>query len=304
MKDKVILCRRENLPQGHTCLKKRYAALYLNPINEAACAAMTFDYHPEGTKLPGLVLEYHFGDKKVRAQVCYSDYPDCPLMEKGADLVIKLKYANRFRRRYEAHSLPVFPGGFIPGPQTHDAPAAGRQWFRRNLPDIRAIGDGIMRSTPPPYLMELVANGYMTGGPKRGGFHALHGLVLHMKESKSGVPFEAHMQNIASARHVLNVCGNGDSIDRKVVDYCGVGAAIISTRGLEDYRMPGWGQFTDRENIWFVDSVDDFYEATSMSRGERDRLVLGSRRIYDEHLSPQAMSTWWAKCAWEVAHAG
>jgi len=253
--------------------------------------------------LPGVVVGYRFGDREVRAQVCYSDYPDEPLL--GAphvDLVLKMKYSRLHTDLYEGHSVPVFPGGFLGGPQRGEALAEGRRWYQKNLQGLREIGDGIAASSPRPYQKQLVVNGCLDGGKARGGF----GVLGPLESGELGrIPFRDHMQNVAGAEFCLNICGNGNLIDRKVVDYCGIGAAIVSTRGLLDWEGPHGERFRDTRNVWILNSHEDLGDLLQggMDPVIRDRLVQGSRRMYDRCFAPEALAAWWQRCAREVACA-
>ena len=108
--------------------------------------------------------------------------------------------------------------------------------------------------------------------------------------------------NVATHRWVLNLCGQGNSIDRKVVEMCAIGTGIISDRGLEDLELPFGGKFVHGENIWFVDNPDEVYRvAKTVSRETWWELVDGSRSLYEKSLSPEAIGKWFLQCAQEVA---
>jgi hypothetical protein len=110
-------------------------------------------------------------------------------------------------------------------------------------------------------------------------------------------PAEWH-QRIASHAWALNLCGEGNSIDRKVVELCAIGTGIFSDRGLEDLLLP-WGiRFAHQENILFVDDPTDMLQlAANTGPAQWRKLVDGSRAVFDRALSPSRIAEWFLHCA-------
>lgn len=105
-------------------------------------------------------------------------------------------------------------------------------------------------------------------------------------------------QCIAANAWALNLCGEGNSIDRKVVEMCAIGTGLFSDRGLEDLMLPWGGRFIDEENILFVDDPAEMLErAANTDHARWRRLVDGSRAVFDHALSPSRIADWFLHCA-------
>jgi hypothetical protein len=103
---------------------------------------------------------------------------------------------------------------------------------------------------------------------------------------------------VASFAWTLNLCGEGNCIDRKVVELCAIGTAILSDRGLEDLELPWDGRFRHGENVWFLFTPEEVLSIPAQaSEALVERLCEGSRRLYDECLSPLAVGSWTAEVA-------
>jgi hypothetical protein len=109
-------------------------------------------------------------------------------------------------------------------------------------------------------------------------------------------------KEIASNAWALNLCGQGNSIDRKVIEMCAIGTGIISDRGLEDLELPFGYRFIHGKNIWFIDDPEEIDSVVKqVSRETWRKLVDGSRLLYEKSLSPEAIGQWFLMCADKVA---
>lgn len=246
------------------------------------------------------VSTWRFGDgtreKTVTLGHCYDDYGPNPDGWRGVDGLLAMRWhPPRFADRN--YSCPVWGAGFPlsvgAGSYDHDT------FIREDLPALRHIKDG---SRQVDDLFFNVASFRKFGGrgyPNRDAFkrNLSRHIYSHVKFQKA----PAWLRGIATHRWALNVCGNGNSIDRKVPILCAIGTAIISDRGLEDLALPNGCRFEHGKNIWFIDGPEGLEGAMAEVQGETWRtLVDGSRRLYEQALSPAAGAVWYRRCAESV----
>jgi hypothetical protein len=238
---------------------------------------------------------FNYDDRPIRLGICYSDRGPDPTDWPEVDGILAMKWHPARKRAFE---MPIFPAGF---PLTVDQGHSGSRAFRARLSELRALRDGVQIDDLMfnRFYFRTVGHVSPENYPKRLVF--AEALAGH-RYSHGGI-MEADKWHTALATHrwCLNLCGSGNSIDRKVPIMCAIGSAIISDRGLEDLELPWGGRFVHGENIWFVDGPKDLPKALSSISGEMwRRLVDGSRKLYDECLSAEARGAWYLKCAGEV----
>lgn len=288
----IFPLHRSDFAEHHPLFYKpggEYFVTYTNPVRmalEAAGVELVSPGHP----LDIYKVQFENG---VNLGVCYSDYPDLSNWDdvEGIDAIMKMKfhperYPNGWmdRARY-----PVLPGGFCfaIGGGLGDT----QEFISKTLPGLRARKD--FEEQTEEVLMRGSFRIFRLKLPNRVQFNQFFKGADHSKVSP-----DQYMNEIASYRYALNVCGNGYSIDRKVVEYCAIGTAIISDRGLEDLELPFGKRFVHGENIWFIEGPQDVEKATEqIGTGDLWRkLVDGSRRLYESCFSPEALGEWYMQC--------
>lgn len=269
-------------------------------------------------RAPGLlrdfVLEWDFGPELqvVRTLVDYSDYfyQRGPIL--GEPVHGSFKYKHHPSRALTAKpeapvsmetTYPVVAGGF---PLSLGAGTGDTDRFLVEvLPVLRE------RKDTPPQAPGLFFNDShfrkFAGqkGPYQSPNRPRFAAAFDGKGLGKLTPQE-YMEGIASHRWFLNVCGNGYSIDRKVVEACAIGTGIVSDRGLEDLELPWGGRFIHGENILFVDSPEEVIPMiASQSEADWRRLVSNSRATYEWSFHHEALGRWYFEKAveWAVREA-
>lgn len=293
----VFPLTRDDFHKEHPCYYKpvnEYFGTYVRSILYALQNLGIPIKKPE--KPRGYLIDWEFEDGKVVTMgIDYSDYPDYTPFD-YLDGIMKMKYhparySKEERTKYARYG--TFPGGFC------FAVGGGgidtRPFLKNEIPRFREIRD---KDKPIDQIYTRMAFRLFAV--------PLENRVTFREYFKDGgfggaVPHQQYVFELSRYKWILNVCGNGWSIDRKVVEACAVGAAIISDRGLEDLLLPWNERFVHGENIWFVDSPEEAVEATkNITDAQWRKLVEGSRRIFDGCFHPESMSRWYLKCAQQL----
>jgi len=238
---------------------------------------------------------WRFSDgQEVTLGVCYADHgATAPWPEVDALLVMRC-------HRRVSFDQPRFPIG-LPlsvGWSRGDAGA----FLGAGLAALRAHREA-RRGTGPAYFNEGHFRVLGAEGPDRFPNRTrckkwLQSAGIFIPKSCSAADW--HTQ-VASFAWTLNLCGEGNCIDRKVVELCAIGTAILSDRGLEDLELPWGGRFRHGENIWFIDRPDEVLSVpTEASSSLVERLCEGSRKLYEESLAPDRVGAWAAHVAREM----
>lgn len=297
----VMPTKREHFNPRHQLHYKHdaYRRLYLDPFVRAARAqgvpiveptdpldayTMTFYYSIGGSVAP------------VRVGIDYSDYGPDPeyWTRERADVLLAIKWHPGRKKPFD---IPVYPVGMplCPNAGRYDL----RHFLENELPMLRSMKDSARQ------IDEVFFNKYhfrLIGKPKEGDFPNRRAFQEMLHSSPlSRVCYqepEEYHKGIASHRWFLNLCGNGDSIDRKLVIACAIGTAIISDAGILDVELPWGGRFEHGKNVWIVSSVEEMEEAKrSLDLETVRRLSLASRDLYDRCLSPDRVAKWIASVA-------
>jgi hypothetical protein len=288
--------KRSDMATSHPLFYKpeqEYWSSYTGPVRRALAAVEGLKVIPPKNPLDVFALTWEFNGKLARTGVCYSDYPDLGIWRdvEGLDAIFKMKHhPDRTEGQVD---VPVFAGGFClavgagggdTGKFLEDLEELRRQ--KDNLPQARGpyFNKGFFREFAVPLLNRQEWGRY---------FNEEHGWA------PQGNFLEALMTHAC----MLNVCGHGNSIDRKVVEACALGVIMISDRGLESLALP-WGErFVHGRNIWFVDSPEEAARAPE-EMTPADVVVLrdGARDLFDKCFAPKPMGHWYLRCAHEVAH--
>jgi len=279
----------EDLHPSHPCYFKtrsEYWETYTGPVRRAL-ATLDIPWNAPPEPEHGLVIRWGFPDRTIVAGVCYSDYPDlAPWAGSTIDLLMKMKY-HPDREQTAEITFPVYPGGFClaVGAGTGDTNA----FLADELSILRETKD---TAQIPKLFTTGACRHFNTYIPNRKRFEK-----ICVNDWLDPAKYWWHL---ATHKWMLNVCGNGYSIDRKTVEACAIGCAIISDRGLEDLALPDGNYFIHGDNIWFVDGPDDVASAMEAIDGPTwERLVASSRALYESCFSPESMGAWYLKCAQE-----
>lgn len=313
----VTVPRSDQLVKEHPCFfKPVYYAMFVEPIKDHLCAAGVEVRDAEKIER-GVILRFTFPDgTKTSAIVDYADQVHVDGLVKFAegefDFAFKMKPCDRFDREYVEFSHPrhphgeppplkhaIYPYGYVIAPTYTGDPDdcnANREWFMTMLGNFR-----IDREQSPN------ARNLLT----RGVFHALGACPERQRlydpdydQGDKSYDFRKHMHDVARAGFVLNACGPDNTIDRKVVEFCAIGSVILSNDGLKDLRLPWGGRFVHGENVWFVSSPAEVKSTVaSMPEDVRQKLIAGSRELWDRCFEPAAIGQWLIRCATEEAYA-
>ena len=223
----------------------------------------------------------------VKAAIDYTDTTGLWTQpERGScDLLFKLKYSSRSTGTYqelERKGIPVAPGGYVLAPDGNLG-NVNADYLLANLDRLRAIQ---RLEEPTDKFLTAYAYRAKESCPER------QALFSPKWANQPKWPFVQYAEKIARSRFVLNGCGPHGSIDRKVVEFCAVGAAILSGRGLEDLVLPNCGRFLHGKNVWFVDTIQDIDKALRMDENQRRTLVDGSTVLFDRVFSRKIMGNW------------
>jgi hypothetical protein len=250
------------------------------------------------------VLRFHFEDQPpLSLAVDYADEPD-RIADVTADGILKMRWhPGRPLRERPIRGLPQKTAGYREYQTVPIAAAGFGMGFEYSAEQIRALR---MRKDTEEQARATLYTGQtfrvlrhprmMPGSyPNRAKFRKL----LHNQPPMMRLP--EWLNAIARHRTALNLCGNGNTIDRKVVQMCAIGTAIVSDRGLADLELPWGGTFEHGVNVFFIDEPGDIETAEAMTDADWKQLVHGSRMLYDGCLSPIALGRWYLKKAEEWA---
>jgi hypothetical protein len=296
--------RRDQLVAEHPCFfKPVYYAMFVEPIKDALRAAGCEVRDAEGME-KGVIVQFEFPDGvKTRAIVDYADQVHIDGLVKFAegnfDFVFKMKPCDRFYDEYaEMEFGPIYPYGYVIAPTYSGDPDdcnANRRWF---FNELESLAD-YRRGRPSRNLIT------------RGAFHAMNSCPERQRlydpdydQGGKDFDYQQHIREVAAAGFVLNACGPDNTIDRKVVEFCAIGSVILSNDGLKDLRLPWGGRFIHGENIWFVSTPADVKNAVAtMDEATRQKLIAGSRALWDKCFEPTSIGQWLLKCAFEEAYS-
>jgi len=272
-------------PEDYTresVLGTKYFHGYSQPIAEilATFDSITSPKHQEDKT----VFETDTGQRWV---VDYGDQPMDVLHSGSTRGVFKMKYHLRAKDVYRTFDFPIVPGGFVSGPRRGQDAAADRRWLVENRHRLRALRKAPQR----PVFSRGVFSQTMPVSAARMIFYD-----PRFDDGRAGyrMPFRQYLEEAASSRFVLNLCGNGDSIDRKVVEFCAMGAAIISSSGLRDLILPWGHRFVHGQNIWFLNEEDDIFDVMdSIPEAVQEELAQNSAALYDTALLPSSIGAWY-----------
>jgi hypothetical protein len=235
-------------------------------------------------------IEWHFDDGRcLKTGFSYSDlYWDFD-SSLGMDALFKLRY-HPSRGANGRPRIPAAPSGF--GLAVSGGYGDNDAFVAQTLPELRRIKD---HEAQAPTLFYNAAHFRTIGEasaetyPNRERFRTALGVPRGDFE-----PAARWLEGVARSAWTLNLCGSGNSIDRKVVELCAIGCAIISDRGLEDLELPNGRRFVHGENIWFVDDPQDLQAVPELVVGDRwRRLIDGSRQIYADCFEAGALGRWY-----------
>jgi hypothetical protein len=308
---------RAQLVDEHPCkFKPVYYAMFVEPIKDALRAAGCDVRNAEGIE-KGVIIQFEFPDGvKTRAIVDYADQVHIDGLVEFArgsfDFIFKMKPCDRFSEEYQEyrHARPqplrddgprrggIHPYGYVIAPTYSGDPDdcnANRRWFFKELESLADY----RRGRPSRNLLT------------RGAFHAMNACPerqrLYDPEYDQGgkdFDYQQHIREVAAAGFVLNACGPDNTIDRKVVEFCAIGSVILSNDGLKDLRLPWGGRFVHGENVWFVSTPADVKHAVAtMDEAMRQKLIAGSRALWDKCFEPTSIGQWLLKCASEEAYS-
>lgn len=305
----VTVPRHDQLVHEHPCwFKKVYYAMFVEPIKEHL-ASVGCEVRDAEQVERGVILRFTFPDgAKVSAIVDYADQVHIDGLVKFAegsfDFVFKMKPCDRFSDEYvawdNAHAgRSIYPYGYVIAPTYTGDPDdcnANRAWF------MTMIGNYRINRVQTPNARSLLT---------RGAFHAMGACPERQKlydpdydQGDKSYDWKQHMVDVARAGFVLNACGPDNTIDRKVVEFCAIGSVILSNDGLKDLRLPWGGRFVHGENVWWVSSPAEVRDAVAtMPEETRQKLIAGSRALWERCFAPPAIGAWLVKCATEEAYA-
>ncbi|MEO7728798.1 MAG: hypothetical protein ABIS45_16220 [Burkholderiales bacterium] len=242
------------------------------------------------------VIDWHFDDGgRLRTGVSYSDF--ARIFDAAEANGIQAMFKQRChpaRATGATPPVPIAAGGF--GLAVASTYGDNDAFIAHDLPRLRRIKD----EEPQATTVFFNSGHFRTVGktapdnyPNRRSFGA----------ALSGGPVQPSglwHENVARSAWVLNLCGSGNSIDRKVVELCAIGCAIVSDRGLEDLELPYGKRFVHGENVWFVDEPQELQDVLEeVPREVWRRLVDGSRDLYETCFRPAALGRWYLSVAQE-----
>jgi hypothetical protein len=329
----VTVPRSDQLVPEHPCcatFKPVYYAMFVEPIKEHL-ASVGCEVRDAEQVERGVILRFTFPDgQKVSAIVDYADQVHIDGLVKFAegefDFVFKMKPCDRFDEEYEFYSQntltapPIHPYGYVIAPTYQGDPDdcnANRKWFMKALdhdPELRkecgvptttagvAFQGGLRMERDLAHTRNLLT---------RGAFHAMGACPERQKlydpdydQGDKSYDWKKHMYDVAAAGFVLNACGPDNTIDRKVVEFCAIGSVILSNDGLKDLRLPWGGRFVHGENVWWVSSPAEVRDVVAnMTEETRQKLIAGSRALWERCFAPASIGAWLVKCATEEAYA-
>jgi len=304
----VTVPRHDQLVKEHPCFfKPVYYAMFVEPIKEHLAAVGCEVRDAEQVEC-GVILGFTFPDgAKVRAIVDYADQVHIDGLVKFAegsfDFMFKMKPCDRFDREYveysDATKHAIYPYGYVIAPTYQGDPDdcnANRAWF------MTMIGNYRINRAQTPNARNLLT---------RGAFHAMGACPERQRlydpdydQGDKSYDFRQHMEDVSRAGFVLNACGPDNTIDRKVVEFCAIGSVILSNDGLKDLRLPWGGRFVHGENVWWVSSPAEVRDVVAnMTEETRQKLIAGSRALWERCFAPASIGAWLVKCATEEAYA-
>lgn len=318
----VTVPRSDQLVPEHPCcktFKPIYYASFVEPIKAHLRAAGVEVLDAEKIER-GVILRFTFPDgTKTSAIVDYADQVHIDGLVKFAegefDFVFKMKPCDRFEKEYDEYTrqtlrtgaleTPIHPYGYVIAPTYTGDPDdcnANREWFMERLSSLRVI-----RDRSPRWMLGTSHSDLLT----RGAFHAMGACPERQRlydpdydQGGKDFDYQQHIREVASAGFVLNACGPDNTIDRKVVEFCAIGSVILSNDGLKDLRLPWGGRFVHGENVWFVSSPAEVKGAVAtMPEETRQKLIAGSRALWDRCFEPASIGQWLIRCATEEAYA-
>jgi hypothetical protein len=252
------------------------------------------------------VITWHFRDRStskrkiVRTGLCYADNGPVPSWHDIDGLLAMRWHPSR-------HSKGEFPFSVAPAGfplSVAGGKVSGLDFIAHDLARLRALKDYIAQSQ---HLYYNEGHFRIVGRLKPGDFpnRLAYQSVLMGREPgvrRPSVPYDQWHRNVATHATTLNLCGTGNSIDRKVTEMCAIGTVIVSDRGLETLSMPNGKRFIHQNNIWFVDSPEEAVEVSmKMGAEQRRAITAGARLTFEEALSPLALGRWYLKMATEWA---
>ena len=243
-------------------------------------------------------IAWHFADGScVRTGISYSDFFWDYDSSLGMDGLFKIRY-HPTRKSDIKPRLPVAAAGF--GLAVSGGYGDNDEFIANTLPQLRRIKDEEPQAATiffNPAHFRTIGIASPDTYPNRERFRQ----ALRVAQGNFE-PAGRWLESVARSSWVLNLCGSGNSIDRKVVELCAIGCAIISDRGLEDLELPYGRHFVHGENIWFVDNPEDLLAVPEVVTGDVwRRLVDGSRELYMTCFQPEQAGRWYLKKAREWA---
>ena len=246
-------------------------------------------FAPE-TPLEDFAIEWHFDNGHcLKTGFSYSDLVWDFDSSLGMDAVFKLRYHPQ-RGAHARPRIPVAASGF--GLAISGGYGDHATFVATTLPELRRIKDHepqIPAIFHNPAHFRTIGKASAETYPNRERFRTALGVPKGNFE-----PADKWLESVARSAWTLNLCGSGNSLDRKVVELCAIGCAIISDRGLADLELPYGRRFVHGENIWFIDHPDELQAIPDLITDDlRRRLVAGSRQIYAECFEDGALGRWY-----------
>lgn len=284
------------LPEGHPCRESsKYHARFVLSIAEAFGAAGC-DLVERHQPIPGAFFAVAWPDgRRAGFLLDYADSTAPPAADGSianwADAVVKLKWDSRQAAAYglwtAATGLPIIPGGYIVG---HDGPTVSivqdREWFHANCRRLRSE-----RAARPGYGRRLMTRGAFRGEqrfPVRDAFRRHY----EPQRTEDWLPYRQHVESLVDCLAGLHLSAEGDSIDRKFVEFCGVGLPIIATPGILHYRFPGGIALLPGEHFLVATTpaeADQWLVRLENEPDLHERLSRGAALTYDLRFAPAAL---------------
>lgn len=281
-----------------------YFHTYVTPIRQALVAA---GYRLTAPEVP---VNRYMGKFTVYGEqvVAKWDYSDEMGIDNtggigfdGVDLVFKMKchpervgaeHLGDGEYRYPDCPVPVFPGGFVL------AVGAGHgdtiRWMRDTLPELRREKDEEEQRNE--YMARFGFRLARVPLPQRSEFQQLD------RWNNLRVPVEQYHRELAGYRFFLNLCGNGNSVDRKVIEAMAIGVCMITTPGLADMRWPFNEKLCEGEHYLPIEHPDEIDGIMDSVDSEKWRFMVNStREFFDNYLAPQALGFWFTTCFERIA---
>lgn len=255
-----------------------------------------------GGKLERYIVPFSHEGRTVRVLIDYADSPEIAPGWQWCDAVFKMKcHPGRFGAelipsdfdgvsefwRYPGVGVPVIPAGYIvaPGAGMID----GAEWLREKLPALRELKDG---PQVEDYYARAAFKVCKYPIPARDGLRHLD------KWPRRRIDVDEYHREMATHRVFLNLCGQGDSIDRKVVEACAIGCEIVSTSGLRDLRLPWEVNFLHSVDIVFADTLSEVKSAIRAQCSGEGYSDIGknARDVFDLCFHPASLARWWSVC--------